>query len=85
VIAWAARWFSLRVAGFGHIYFLRARHQASVIEPGKPLSVSGIEVWRAGAGDHFDLKQWKGAGGIGYELRVVAGSIVSTQSGGAVY
>jgi cyanophycinase len=76
---------SLRVAGSGHVYFLRVRHQPSVIEPGKPLSMSGVEVWRAGSGDYFNLKQWKGAGGTGYELRVQSGRIISSQSGGAIY
>src|SRR5581483_8378019 len=28
---------SLRVTGFGHVYFLRARQPPRVIEPGKPL------------------------------------------------
>ncbi len=76
---------SLRVAGFGHVYFLRARQRPSIIAPGKPLSMSGVEVWRAGPGTRFDLHQWRGSGGNRYELRVQAGSIISTQPSGAIY
>ncbi len=37
----------LRVAGSGHVYFLRARTAAAVCRKGVPLSISGIEVYRA--------------------------------------
>ncbi len=76
---------SLQVAGFGNVYFLRARQQAPIIEPGKPLSLAGVEVWRAGSGGHFDLRQWRATGGSRYELRVQAGRVISSQTGGAIY
>lgn len=75
----------LQVAGFGHIYFLRARKPAGICEPGKPLTMSNIDVYRAGAGGHFDLSQWRGSGGEGYHLSVTAGIVASDQPGGAIY
>jgi cyanophycinase len=75
----------LRVEGYGHVYFLRARRKAEVCEPGKPLTMRSIDVYRAAAGSTFDLSQWSGSGGSEYELSVDAGKIESGQPGGGVY
>lgn len=76
---------ALRVAGYGHVYFLRARQPADVMKPGNPLTMSGVEVYRAAPGSRFDLGHWTGMQGTSYELRIESGRIVSTQSGGAIY
>jgi cyanophycinase len=65
----------LRVAGEGHIYFVRARTAPSVCRARAPLSISGVEVYRAEAGDHFDAVSWTGTGGKAYRLSVSVGAI----------
>jgi len=75
----------LRVAGFGHIYFLRARTPAALCRKGVPLSMSGIEVYRAGEGAQFDLASWRGSGGDPYSLAVSAGVVTSDQPNHSIY
>jgi cyanophycinase len=75
----------LRVAGLGHVYFLRARTLPSICRPEAPLTMAGVEVYRAGAGSRFDLAKWTGAEGNSYLLSVTAGVIHSNLPGGAIY
>ncbi len=74
----------LRVAGLGHVYFLRARKPPDVCRPGAPLTMSGVEVYRASSGDSFDTARWAGSGGQVYLLSVSAGSVKS-ESARSIY
>src|ERR1700733_2953986 len=65
--------------------FLRPTEMPKVCEPGAPLTFRNISVYRAGAGGHFDLTSWAGAGGTAYSLSVVQGKVESTQTGGGIY
>ena len=69
---------SATIAGNGPAFFLRTTKPASVLKPGTPLAIAGIEAYRAEAGASFDLKSWKGNGGKAYTLAVDAGKITST-------
>lgn len=75
---------SADVAGTGAAYFFRATRPASVITPGRPLSIAAISVMKKLGGGKFNLGSWTGDG-IGYELSVENGGIRSTQPGGAIY
>ena len=66
------------IAGNGPAFFFRTTKSASVLKAATPLSIAGIEAYRAEAGASFDLKVWKGAGGKAYVLAVDAGKIIST-------
>jgi len=66
------------IAGNGPAFFFRTTKAASVLKAATPLSIAGIEAYRAEAGASFDLKSWKGAGGKAYMLSVEAGKITST-------
>jgi cyanophycinase len=65
------------IAGNGPAFFLRTTKPAAVLKPATPLSIGGIEAYRAEAGASFDLKAWKGAGGKAYLLAVEGGKITS--------
>jgi len=62
-----------------NVYFMRTTKQASVCEEGKPLSIEGVEVYRARPGDTFNLETWSGLGGISYFLSVEEGVLQSTR------
>jgi cyanophycinase len=76
---------SARMSGPGFAYFLRTTGSPAVCEPGKPLTFAGIQVYRIGAAGHFDVKSWRGEGGVAYQLDVEQGTVRSTQAGGSVY
>lgn len=65
------------------VYFLRTPGPPEVCQPGVPLTYRNVEVYRIGPGGSFDLKRWRGHGGIAYTLTVEAG--VLTSSRGEVY
>ena len=66
------------IAGNGPAFFLRTTSPASVLKTETPLSIGGIEAYRATAGASFDLQRWTGSGGKAYVLSVVAGQVQST-------
>lgn len=74
-----------RLSGPGNAYFIRAAQMPEVCEPGKPLSIHGISVYRIGAKGKFDVKTWRGEAGVAYTLSVEQGVVHSTQPGGAIY
>jgi cyanophycinase len=76
---------SARLSGTGNAYFIRATQPPDVCEPGKPLTLHTISVYRIGAAGKFDVKKWRGEGGAEYTLSVDAGVVRSTQPGGAIY
>ena len=61
------------------VYFLRAREAPAVCEPGTPLTLHGVEVYRIGPGGTFDLEAWTGTGGIAYTLDVERGVLSSSR------
>ena len=72
------------VVGHGSVYFLNAENYAEVLEPGKPLTFSKIDVQKVGPKHTFDFNAWQGQAPR-YTLSVEAGSITSTQPGGGLY
>lgn len=65
-------------------YFMRASEPCGRCERGERLSMGGIDVYRLKAGEgSFDLRAWKGEGGIAYTLYVEDGVLRSSR--GAVY
>ena len=72
------------IVGHGAAYFLSALAKGAVLKEGAPLSMQSIAVKKAAPGRGFDLYSWTGST-THYELSVDAGTIHSTQSGGAVY
>ncbi len=76
-----------RLSGAGAAYFLELGGSVmpAVCEPGKPLTVASIAVYRIGSSGRFNVKQWKGDGGAAYTLSVENGVVRSTQSSGGIY
>lgn len=72
-------------SGPGFAYFLRTTMAPQVCEAGKPLTFRGISVYRIGNAGRFDVKRWRGEGGIAYTLSVEGGVVSSTQPGGSIY
>lgn len=66
------------VVGNSSAYFLRADGPAEVCQPKKPLTYTGIAVYRVGSGGAFDLDSWSGTGGVSYEVSANAGVLSST-------
>jgi len=62
-----------------NVYFLRTTEAASACSAGEPLSIEGIEAYRAAAGDNFNLKTWTGEGGVSYSLSVKQGVLHSSR------
>lgn len=67
------------------VYFLRPARAPDVCKKGQPLTFLNVEVYRVPAGGHFNLKSWKGDGGMAYFLSVEKGQIQSTQADKSVY
>ncbi len=75
-----------RVIGPGKgAYFLSVREPPKLCRENTPLTFNNVAVYRGPAGSEFNLKEWKGAGGVDYSLSVVEGKIQSTQRNGGVY
>jgi cyanophycinase len=66
-------------------YFLHPTQMPKVCEPGAPLTLRNVSVYRVPAGGHFDLASWSGNGGVAYSLSVLRGKVESTQVNGAIY
>ena len=75
-----------RVIGSGKgAYFLSVRGGPEICRENTPLTFRDIAVYRGPAGSEFNVRDWKGKGGVAYSLSVVEGKIQSTQKGGEVY
>ncbi len=66
-----------------YAYFLTARGLPERCEPGQPLTVGKIDVYRLAPGGRFDLTTWTGEGGLAYRLSVESGVLRSSR--GAIY
>jgi cyanophycinase len=73
------------IAGSGAAYFLRATGKPATCEPGTPLRINDISVYRVAGTAAFDLRGWSGTGGTEYRVSAAAGTLTSTQPGGSVY
>jgi cyanophycinase-like exopeptidase len=65
-------------------YFIDTRKAEGTAEKGNPLAFGPFSVQRVAPGRSFNLKEWRGDA-TQYTLSVEAGTIHSTQPGGAVY
>lgn len=75
-----------RIIGPGKgVYFLSTHDRPQRCQANVPLTFRNVTVYHATAGAEFNLKSWKGMGGVKYLLSVVHGRIESTQGGGAIY
>ncbi|MGH8249268.1 MAG: cyanophycinase [Steroidobacteraceae bacterium] len=66
-----------------YVYFLRPTQAPERCEPGQPLILRDVEVYRIGPGGRFDLASWKGSRGLQYRLSAESGLLHSSR--GAVY
>ena len=71
------------VVGTGPAYFMQTTTRATTCKPGTPLTIAGIDTYRATAGATFNLSTWSGTGGTPYVLSVDNGVVKS--STGKVY
>lgn len=61
-------------------YFMSASQAPGRCEPGRPLRIRGVSVYRLKAGEgSFDLGQWQGQGGSAYSLSAAEGVLSSTR------
>lgn len=67
------------VVGKNPAYFLNTTRPASVCEAGKPLTLGGVNVYRITATGTFDLRAWRGTGGLAYSLDVKDGVVSSSR------
>ena len=64
-----------------YVYFLSTTRRPDRCEPGQPLIMRDVTVYRLAPGGHFDLRSWTGHGGISYRLRAEAGVLRSSRGG----
>jgi cyanophycinase len=64
-----------------YVYFLRTTREPERCEPGQPLSVRDVEVYRISPGGSFDVPAWVGSGGLAYRLSVENGVLRSSRGG----
>jgi len=72
------------VVGQGSAYFVEAQNAGRALAKGKPLASGDFTVQKVAPKRSFNLKTWTGDS-IGYNLSIEAGTIHSTQPGGAIY
>lgn len=66
-----------------YVYFMSARGLPGRCEPGQPLTLGKVDVYRLAPGGRFDLTTWTGEGGLAYRLSVESGVLRSSR--GAIY
>jgi cyanophycinase-like exopeptidase len=64
-----------------YAYFMRTTRPPDRCEPGQPLTIRDVAVYRIGPGGRFDLATWTGHGGIAYALRTESGVLHSSRGG----
>jgi cyanophycinase len=64
-----------------YVYFLRAPRRPERCEPGQPLTIRDVAVYRLAPGGRFDLASWSGCGGIAYTLIAQGGRLQSSRGG----
>ncbi len=74
-----------RVVGSNSAYFIEAPGAPEVCSPGLPLTYRNVAVRRVGAGESFNVADWRGNAGTTYTVTAEAGVLSSSQPGGSVY
>jgi cyanophycinase-like exopeptidase len=64
-----------------YVYFLRTARPPERCEPGQPLTIRDIAVYRLAPRASFDLASWSGRGGIAYTLSAIDGRLQSSRGG----
>ena len=65
-----------------YAYFMRTTQRPERCEPGKPLTIQDVEVYRLAPGPgRFDLAAWRSQGGLAYTLSVDDGRLRSSRGG----
>jgi cyanophycinase-like exopeptidase len=64
-----------------YVYFMRTSRPPERCQPGQPLTVRDVEVYRLAPGGRFDLAAWQGEGGIAYTLSTENGRLRSSRGG----
>jgi cyanophycinase-like exopeptidase len=59
------------------VYFMAPAGPPLQCKEGTPLTTDAIAVYRLGPGGRFDVVNWRGDGGVAYELRVESGVLRS--------
>jgi cyanophycinase len=60
-----------------YVYFMAPAGPPLQCKEGTPLTTGAIAVYRLGPGGRFDIVNWRGDGGVAYELRVESGVLRS--------
>lgn len=77
---------SVKVVGTGlGAYFIKPSQAPTLCAKGKALTQKDITVYQVSPAAIFNLKDWKGSGGISYSLGVNEGAITSTSKNGNPY
>ncbi len=74
-----------KVVGTNNAYFIEAPGAPEVCSPGLPLTYRNVAVRRVGAGESFNVADWRGNAGTTYTVTAEAGVLSSSQPGGSVY
>jgi cyanophycinase-like exopeptidase len=64
-----------------YAYFMRTSRPPERCQPGQPLTIRDVEVYRLAPGGRFDLAAWQGQGGIAYTLSAEDGQLRSSRGG----
>ena len=73
------------ITGSGSVYFLRTTFPPQTLLVGTPLTFRHVQVSRAPAGSHFNIRSWTGDQAVIYSISAVNGSLQSSQKGGSIY
>jgi cyanophycinase len=73
------------VAGSGAAYFLRTTGRPAVCRAGSALQFDAVRVYRVVGPATFDLRAWRGTGGVEYTVSASGGTLSSSQAGGSAY
>ena len=75
--------FATRDHATPYAYFMSTPQRPQRCERGQPLTFRAVNVYRLSPGGSFNLKSWRGQGGIAYTLSVEAGVLSSSR--GEIY
>lgn len=74
-----------KVVGTNNAYFIEAPGAPQVCSPGLPLTYRNVTVRRVGAGESFNVADWRGSAATEYTVTAEAGVLSSSQPGGSAY
>ena len=77
------------LVGAGPVYFMETSDTPQVCQPGTPLTIRDVTVYKLATTDGldgtFDVVSWTGRGGRAYTLSAINGELESTQDNGLIY